>query len=118
MNNKKILIIFIFVIIAVYVIGVAIAGKNFDNEAKNMGSFTFDRTGSYDDKYYAVSDKKEGNDNITVSIYESENNALVFTFETVRASDFWGICYSYENNQWKRNEHAKRPEDIISKYDE
>lgn len=137
MNNKKILIIFIFVIIAVYVIGVAIAGKNFDNEAKNTGSFTFDRTGSYDDKYYAVSDKKEGNDNITVSIYESENNALVFTFETVRASDFWGICwesssyniwiqsgdigvicYSYENNQWKRNEHAKRPEDIISKYDE
>lgn len=137
MDNRKLFVIFILVILVVYGIGVTIAGKNFDDEAKNMGSFTFDRTSSYDDKYYAVSEKREGNDSITVSIYESENDTLVFSFETVRASDFWGIywesssyniwiqsgdigviCYSYENNQWKLNENAKRPDDIISKYDE
>lgn len=137
MNNRKLFTIIVFIILFVYVIGVTIAGKNFDNEAKNMGSFTFDRASSYDDKYYAVSAKKEGDDSITVSIYESKNDTPVFSFETVRASDFWGICwesssyniwiqsgdigvvcYSYENNQWKLNENAKRPDDIISKYDE
>lgn len=137
MNNRKLFIIIVFVILFVCVIGLTITGKNFDNGAKNMGSFTFDRTSSYDDKYYAVSSKKEGDDSITVSIYESKNDTPVFSFETVRASDFWGICwesssyniwiqsgdigvvcYSYENNQWKLNENAKRPDDIISKYDE
>lgn len=137
MNNRKLFIIIVFVILFVCVIGLTITGKNFDNGAKNMGSFTFDRTSSYDNKYYAVSSKKEGDDSITVSIYESKNDTPVFSFETVRASDFWGICwesssyniwiqsgdigvvcYSYENNQWKLNENAKRPDDIISKYDE
>ncbi len=137
MNNRKLFIIIVFVILFVCVIGLTITGKNFDNGAKNMGSFTFDRTSSYDDKYYAVSSKKEGDDSITVSIYESKNDTPVFSFETVRASDFWGICwesssyniwiqsgdigvvcYFYENNQWKLNENAKRPDDIISKYDE
>lgn len=137
MNNRKLFIIIVFVILFVCVIGLTISGKNFDNEAKNMGSFTFDRTSSYDDRYYAVSSKKEGGDSITVSIYESKNDTPVFSFETVRASDFWGICwesssyniwiqsrdigvvcYSFEDNQWKLNENAKRPDDIISKYDE
>ena len=135
MKNKRNLIIFILIIAAVCVIGIAIARKNFVKEAKNMGSFTFGRIGSYDEKYYAISDRTE-KDNIEVSIYETENDVFVFSFEPVRASDFWGICwesssyniwiqsgdigvicYSYKNDEWKLNENVERPNDIISKYD-
>ncbi len=136
MDNKRNHIIFIFVMVAACVTGIAITRKNFVKEAKNMESFTFDRTSSYDEKYYAVSTQKQGNDNIVVSIYETKDDVPVFSFETVRTFDFWGICwenssyniwiqsgdigvicYSYENNKWNLNKNAQRPNNIISKYD-
>ena len=136
MDNKRNHMIVIFVMIVVCVTGIAITRKNFVKKTKNMGSFTFDRTSSYDEKYYAVSTKKQENDNIVVSIYETKNDVPMFSFETVRAFDFWGICwesssyniwvqsgdiglicYSYENNKWNLNKNAQRPDTIISKYD-
>ena len=135
MNNKRNLIIFILIVAVVCISGIAIARKNSGKEAENVGGFTFDRISSYDGKYYAISDKTEKG-NIAVSIYEIENDVFVFSFEPVRASDFWGICwesssyniwvqsgdigvicYSYENDEWKLNENVERPNDIISKYD-
>lgn len=60
MDNKRNHVIFIFVMIAACIIGIVITRKNFVKETKNMGSFTFDRTSSYDEKYYAVSTQKRG----------------------------------------------------------
>ena len=100
MNNKRNLIIFILIVAVVCISGIVIARKNFVKEAENMGSFTFDRISSYDEKYYAISDKIEKG-NIAVSIYETENDVFVFSFEPVRASDFWGICWeSSSYNIW------------------
>ncbi len=107
-------------------------------------SFTADKTYSYDEKFYAVQEVEEdylpGADTPSyytkVSIYEAETDIPVFSFCPARARDFWGICwendtyniwtqsgdigvycYKYEDMQWKRDESAKRPSYIISKYD-
>lgn len=108
----------------------------------SWGSFTPDKTYSYDEKYYALQEVKEEpylDDNVSyieVFIYEAETDNLVFCFCPARAMDFWGICwendtyniwtqsgdigvycYKYEDMEWKRDESAQRPEYIISKYD-
>lgn len=73
---------------------------------------------------------------IIVSVYLTENDELVFSFNPARAWDFWGICwesnsyniwiqsgdigiycYAYEDDQWYVDENAVRPDDIVSKYD-
>lgn len=110
-------------------------------EPEFMGSFTSDKTYSYDEKYYATQNAEyiDGTGPvrlINVSIYETETDTPVFNFYPARAMDFWGICwendtyniwtqsadigiycYKFENEQWKRDESAIRPEYIISKYD-
>lgn len=104
------------------------------------GSFTADKTYSYDEKYYAIQEveysESEGANKIIVCIYETETDQLVSSFYPARARDFWGICwendsyniwtqsgdigvycYKYEEMQWERDESAQRPDYIISKYD-
>lgn len=111
-----------------------------DNTFERWGSFTADKTYSYDEKYYAVQeveyDDNIGVNYIKVCIYETETDELVSFFYPARARDFWGICwendtyniwtqsgdigvycYKYEEMQWERDESAQRPEYIISKYD-
>ena len=105
------------------------------------GSFTADKTYSYDEKYYAIQEVEENPETgwryIRVSIYETETDALVDSFCPARARDFWGICwendtyniwtqsadigiycYKCENMQWQIDESAQRPDYIISKYDD
>jgi hypothetical protein len=105
--------------------------------AKNWGSFTAEKTYSYDQKYYAVQNAKEtdGISFIDVVIY-NDNDEPVYTFTPARASDFWGICwekdtyniwiqsadigvicYSFDNETWTKNNAATRPNYIVSKYD-
>lgn len=104
------------------------------------GSFTPDKTYSYDEKYYALQKVEKnflyGFDYIKVSIYETGTDALISSFYPARSFDFWGICwendtyniwiqsgdigvycYKCENTQWEINYSAKRPDYIISKYD-
>lgn len=105
----------------------------------NYGSFTPDKTYSYDNAFYAVQEV-ELHDNvrmIRVCIYEADTDALVYSFCPARARDFWGICwesdtyniwtqsadigtfcYKYDNDQWMIDKTAVRPPDIISKYDD
>ena len=100
----------------------------------NWGSFSSERTESFDQKYYAeqtVVDAK-----VLITVFNSETAAEVFSFSPARSSDFWGICwesnsyniwiqsgdvgvlcYEFENEEWTLKENAERPSDIISKYD-
>ncbi len=108
------------------------------NYNENWGSFTAEKTYSYDQKYYAIQNEKEidGISFIDVVIC-NEKNESVYTFTPARASDFWGICwendnyniwiqsadigvicYSYDNEIWTENNTAIRPDYIISKYDQ
>lgn len=128
---KKILCVFLFV--CVFFVGCQSQGSNAE-----WGSFTAEKTFSYDKQYYAVQEIFEENDIrfIDVRIY-SADNTLIDSFKPARASDFWGICwekdsyniwiqsadvgvlcYSYDDNEWIVNTSAVRPDYIISKYDD
>ena len=97
------------------------------------GSFTIEKTSSYDGKYYAYMTQLD--QMIVVNIY-SEDDTEVFTFEPCRKSDFWGICWENDNYNlwvqsgdlglicytmsdevWSIDDSAVRPDYIISKWD-
>lgn len=118
-----------------------LSGRTNKSTSESWGSFTADKTYSYDEKYYAVQKVEDdiygdGVAYIKVSIYETETDTLVDEFYPARAWDFWGICwendtyniwtqsadigiycYKYEDMQWQKDESAERPEYIISKWD-
>lgn len=104
---------------------------------EDWGSFTAEKTCSYDNKYYAVQDvvDVDGIDTVRVTVY-TEDGTVVYAFNTERASDFFGICwekdtyniwiqsadtgvacYSFKEGKWTEDPDAVRPEYIISKYD-
>lgn len=103
----------------------------------DWGSFTSEKTFSYDKQYYAVQEvfEEDGIRFIDVKIY-SADHVLVDSFSPARASDFWGICwekdtyhiwvqsgdlgvvcYCCDHEKWTLNPSAVRPDDIVSKYD-
>ncbi len=108
------------------------------SKVKHWGSFTAEKTNSFDDVFYAVQTVEEKDDisYIVVDVYKTENDEKIYSFSPARASDFWGICweettyniwvqsadvgvlcYEYQDGCWNLNENAVRPKEIISKYD-
>lgn len=104
---------------------------------EDWGSFTSEKTYSYDQRYYAEQKTIEIDDVrlVEISIYNTEDEQ-VYSFVPARASDFFGmcwendnyniwiqsadigvICYSCENEIWTEDNTATRPDYIISKYD-
>lgn len=101
---------------------------------EDLGSFTPDKTYSYDNAFFAVQSVEKGES--IVDIYKTETDEKIYSFSPARAWDFWGICwesntyniwiqsadigvlcYEFKNNEWTLNEDAIRPENIVSKYD-
>ena len=66
---------------------------------KDYGSFTVERTYTYDKKYYAdITVQNSGM--VLIQIY-TRNNICISSFKPCRSSDFWGICWEYDNyNLW------------------
>ena len=111
-----------------------------NEQSGNYGSFTSEKTYSFDKKYYALQtvDNDENSRmyrGIIVSIYDGMDR-LVFSFSPARAWDFWGICwekdsyniwiqssdtgtycYRYDNDKWLLDESAEKPDYIITKYE-
>ena len=100
----------------------------------DWGSFTPDKTESFDQKYYALQTTNENS--VVVTVYDKTSGKEAFSFSPARASDFGGICWEkdtyniwiqsgdigvlcfrYTNGQWTLDESAVRPDYIISKYD-
>lgn len=100
----------------------------------DWGSFTPDKTESFDQRYYALQTTNENS--IVVTVYDKTSGKEVFSFSPARAWDFGGICwekdtyniwiqsgdigvlcYRYTNGQWTLDESAVRPDYIKSKYD-
>ena len=123
-------------LVLVFIFLMAACGNN-ENQESQWGSFTAEKTYSYDEKFYAVQtiDKKDDASYIVVDIYMTENNEKMYSFSPARGSDFWGICweeetyniwiqsadigvlcYEYQDYRWVLNENAVRPKEIISKY--
>jgi|GEM_PF-2889294 len=97
------------------------------------GSFTDGAAISYDGKFFAVYDV---DNDVTVTVFDSETGDDVYSFIPARAVDFYGICwemdsyniwiqsgdvgvqcYRYEDGVWSLDESAVRPDYIISIYD-
>ena len=107
-------------------------------QTEDWGSFSPDKTQSYDNKYYAVQNIEETDNGkyIAVNIYTTQNDEFVFSFTPARAMDFWGICwendtyniwiqsadigtlcYKYKEKEWIIDDEVIKPDYIISKYD-
>lgn len=136
MNKRQ---IFGVAIIACVVIAMLSACSNGESNTNDWGSFTADKTYSYDEKYYACQSVVEGEEAkmVKVTICRADTDEVVAEFEPARASDFWGVCweedtyniwaqsgdigtlcYAYQDETWALNEKAARPAYIISKYDQ
>ena len=99
------------------------------------GSYTGEKTYSYDHKYYTIQSVEDRM--IKVSIFLVSSGELIDAFTPARSMDFWGICwerdtyniwtqsgdigiycYVCRDGKWERNEGTKAPSYIISRWDE
>ncbi len=127
---RKLVCIFLFVCLL-------FTGCQQSHSNNDWGSFTSEKTYSYDKNYYAEQKIIETDDVrfVEISIYNDEDKR-VYSFVPARAVDFWGICwendnyniwiqsadigvicYSCDNEIWTEDNTAIRPDYIISKYD-
>ena len=101
-------------------------------QARVYGSFTVDKTYSYDGAYYALITEEDKL--IVITIYSSDEDE-VYSFKPCGKKGFWGICwdndnydlwiqledvgalcYSMTDEIWTLNDDAKRPEYITGGY--
>jgi len=106
-----------------------------DPRNSDYGSFTPDRAESFDGKYYALQTVVDRM--IEVTVYTTEGNRKIFSFQPARSMDFWGICwendsyniwiqsadigiycYEFEDEVWTVNADAVCPSYIVSRWDE
>ena len=111
---------------------------NRPDPAESWGSFTAEKTYSYDKAFYALqsTEEKDGAAYVVVSVCAAGDDGVLCSFMPARASDFWGVCwerdtynlwiqsgdigtrcYQYETGQWSVDLSAIRPDYIQSKYD-
>ena len=105
-----------------------------ENKEKEYGSFTIDRTYSHDKKYYAECVTRSTGA-VCIEVYESASKLRISSFNACRSSDFWGICWEYDNynlwiasadigyicysfngEEWVRNNEAVKPGYIIGRW--
>lgn len=105
-----------------------------ENNVPFMGSYTPDKTFSFDHELYAVQTVDDDH-MITVTVYNAAANEKLDSFSPARAKDFWGICwekdtyniwtqsadtgctcFEFQNGKWISNGDTDVPEYIISKY--
>ena len=105
-----------------------------ENKEKEYGSFTIDRTYSHDKKYYAECVTRSTGA-VYIEVYESASKLRKSSFNACRSSDFWGICWEYDNynlwiasadigyicysfngEEWVRNNEAVKPGYIIGRW--
>ena len=110
-------------------------------DSEFWGSFTSEKTYSFDRRYYAVQTvenlTRTGSGQIRVTVYLTETNEAVFSFLPVRSWDFWGICWErdsyniwtqssdtgcycweYLDGIWQQSEPREMPEYIVSRFNQ
>ncbi|MBR1905331.1 MAG: hypothetical protein IJ819_02555 [Clostridiales bacterium] len=103
------------------------------SKEKDYGSFTVERTYTYDKKYYAEC-TVQNSGMVLIEITDS-HKIRISSFKPCRASDFWGICWEYDNynlwiqssdigcicysfngEEWELNKEAVMPDYIIRRH--
>ena len=125
----------LFFVLALIFTFASCSNREIEVDPQEWGSFSPNKTTSYDNKYYALQTVNEY-DYIVVTIYETETNERVYSFSPARALDFWGICwendtyniwiqssdigdycYKYDNDTWILDEEAQMPDYIITRHE-
>lgn len=128
-------VVCLFLALAVLLTFVSCRNREIKVDPQEWGSFSPNKTTSYDNKYYALQTVND-NDYIVVTIYETETDEEVYSFSPARAYDFWGICwesdtyniwiqssdigdycYKYDNDTWILDEEAEMPDYIITRHE-
>ena len=85
-------VVYLFLVLTVLLTFVSCSNREIEVDPQEWGSFSPNKTISYDNKFYALQTVNE-NDYIVVTIYETETDEEVYSFSPARALDFWGICW-------------------------
>lgn len=128
-------VVCLFLALTVLLTFVSCSNREIKVDPQEWGSFSPNKTTSYDNKYYALQTVND-NDYIVVTIYETETDEEVYSFSPARAYDFWGICwesdtyniwiqssdigdycYKYDNDTWILDEEAEMPDYIITRHE-
>ena len=128
-------VVCLFLALAVLLTFVSCSNREIKVDPQEWGSFSPNKTTSYDNKYYALQTVND-NDYIVVTIYETKIDEEVYSFSPARAYDFWGICwesdtyniwiqssdigdycYKYDNDTWILDEEAEMPDYIITRHE-
>ena len=128
-------VVYLFLVLTLLLTFVSCSNREIKVDPQEWGSFSPNKTISYDNKFYALQTVNE-NDYIVVTIYETETDEEVYSFSPARALDFWGICwendtyniwiqssdigdycYQYDNDTWILDEEAEMPDYIITRHE-
>lgn len=123
----------IYVFLALYCFMMLTSCQSSGKTDQFLGSYTPDKTYSYDHNLYAVQTVVD--QAVIVTVYKAGTNEETGSFSPARSDDFWGICwekdsyniwtqsadtgvtcFEYQNGKWVANENLDAPEYIISKY--
>ena len=128
-------VICLFLVLTSLSVFVSCSNREIKVDPQEWGSFSPNKTTSYDNKYYALQTVND-NDYIVITIYETETDEEVYSFSPARAYDFWGICwesdtyniwiqssdigdycYKYDTDTWILDEEAQMPDYIITRHE-
>ena len=132
---KRLILVFLMILYMMTILCFAAAESNVF-----WGSFTPEKTYSFDHRYYALqtveNPTRTGSGMIRVTICLTETDEAVFSFLPGRSWDFWGICWErdsyniwtqsadtgchcweYLDSCWQQTETLKLPDYIVSRYD-
>lgn len=123
----------IYVFLALYCFMMLASCQSSGKTDQFLGSYTPDKTYSYDHNLYAV--QTVADQAVIVTVYKAGTNEETGNFSPARSRDFWGVCwekdsyniwtqsadtgvtcFEYQNGKWVANEDLDAPEYIISKY--
>ena len=128
-------VICLFLVLTSLSLFASCSNREIEVDPQEWGSFSPNKTTSYDNKYYALQNVND-NDYIVVTVYETETDEEVYSFSPARPLDFWGICwendtyniwiqssdtgdycYKYDNDTWILDEEAQMPDYIITRHE-
>ena len=139
MTMKRLMLVFLMLMILLFTTAcsgiIAHVTATETPRQRFWGSYTAEKTYSYDHKYYAIQNVEDSV--IKVSTFLVSSGELIDAFIPARSMDFWGICwerdtyniwiqsadigtycYAYRDGKWGRDETMEAPSYIISRWDE
>ncbi len=126
---KKIIALLLLVV-------VLFAGCGGPQVVEDYGSFTMDKTFSYDDEYYADITRFKNDEGVKVTvvdIFQASNDDIKASIVIDTEDEFWGFCWEENSHniwiqtskgiscyqkvdfEWKLDENAVKPDYIVEK---